>query len=79
MCSKESTSRVSSCRIVDIVMSIKSASDVCHFTVNFGPAKDPWTAGEEKMNKFVFIGQNLNRKELTESLMDCLYKDDMES
>ena len=46
-----------------------------HEQINFGPAKEPWKAGEEKVNKFVFIGKNLNRKELTDSLMECLYKE----
>jgi len=50
-----------------------------HEQINFGPAKEPWAAGEKKMNKFVFIGKNLNRKELTESLMECLYKEDSEA
>mmetsp|Transcript_8566 Transcript_8566/g.20630 ORF Transcript_8566/g.20630 Transcript_8566/m.20630 type:complete len:344 (-) Transcript_8566:109-1140(-) len=47
-----------------------------HEQINFGPAKEPWAAGETKMNKFVFIGKNLNRKELTDSLMECLYKEE---
>ena len=41
-----------------------------------GPAKEPWKAGEEKINKFVFIGKGLDRKELTKGLMECLYKDE---
>jgi G3E family GTPase len=47
-----------------------------HEQINFGPAAQPWKAGEEKINKFVFIGKNLDRKELTKGLMDCLYKDE---
>lgn len=47
-----------------------------HEQINFGPAKDPWNPNEERVNKFVFIGKNLNREELTKGLMDCLYKDD---
>jgi len=47
-----------------------------HEQINFGPAKEPWKAGEEKINKFVFIGKNLDRKELTDSLMECLYKEE---
>ncbi|KAL3930491.1 MAG: hypothetical protein SGBAC_011740 [Bacillariaceae sp.] len=50
-----------------------------HEQINFGPAKEPWAAGEKKMNKFVFIGKNLNRKELTDSLMECLYKEEEEA
>mmetsp|Transcript_9230 Transcript_9230/g.13085 ORF Transcript_9230/g.13085 Transcript_9230/m.13085 type:complete len:346 (+) Transcript_9230:54-1091(+) len=47
-----------------------------HEQINFGPAKEPWKEGEERVNKFVFIGKNLNRKELTKSLMECLYVED---
>jgi G3E family GTPase len=47
-----------------------------HEQINFGPAKEPWKAGETRVNKFVFIGKNLNREELTKSLMECLYKDE---
>jgi G3E family GTPase len=46
-----------------------------HEQINFGPAKEPWKAGEEKTNKFVFIGKDLNREELTKGLMECLYKE----
>lgn len=28
-----------------------------HEQINFGPASTPWTDGEEKINKFVFIGK----------------------
>ena len=47
-----------------------------HEQINFGPAKQPWAKDVERVNKFVFIGKNLNRKELTNSLMECLYKED---
>lgn len=47
-----------------------------HEQINFGPAKDPWKEGEERVNKFVFIGKNLNREELTKGLMACLYKEE---
>lgn len=46
-----------------------------HDQINFGPAKNPWEEGETRINKFVFIGKNLDRKELTEGLMECLYKE----
>lgn len=49
-----------------------------HEQINFGPAKDPWKADEERINKFVFIGKNLNREELTKGLMECLYKEEDE-
>lgn len=47
-----------------------------HEQINFGPSESPWKEGEERQNKFVFIGKNLNREELTNSLMECLHKDD---
>jgi len=47
-----------------------------HEQINFGPAKEPWKEGEERMNKFVFIGKNLDKKVLTKSLMECLYKEE---
>jgi G3E family GTPase len=49
-----------------------------HEQINFGPAKEPWKEGEERINKFVFIGKNLDRKELTNSLIECLYKEEDE-
>jgi len=47
-----------------------------HEQINFGPAKSPWKEGEERINKFVFIGKNLDKKALTKSLMECLYKEE---
>jgi G3E family GTPase len=47
-----------------------------HEQINFGPAKEPWKDNEQRVNKFVFIGKNLDRKQLTKSLMECLYKDE---
>lgn len=47
-----------------------------HEQINFGPAKEPWKDGEERINKFVFIGKGLDRKWLTKSLMECLYKEE---
>jgi len=47
-----------------------------HEQINFGPAQNPWKEGEVRENKFVFIGKNLDRKELTTSLMECVYKED---
>jgi G3E family GTPase len=46
-----------------------------HEQINFGPAKEPWKDDETRINKFVFIGKNLNREELTKGLMECLYKE----
>ena len=50
-----------------------------HEQINFGPAKEPWSKDEERMNKFVFIGKKLDRDELTKGLMECLYKEEKES
>jgi len=50
-----------------------------HEQINFGPSDKPWGKDEERINKFVFIGKNLDRKELTKSLMECLFKDDEEA
>jgi G3E family GTPase len=47
-----------------------------HEQINFGPAKEGWKDGEPRMNKFVFIGKNLNREELIKGLKDCLYKEE---
>uniref|UniRef100_A0A7S2IJ00 CobW C-terminal domain-containing protein n=1 Tax=Helicotheca tamesis TaxID=374047 RepID=A0A7S2IJ00_9STRA len=49
-----------------------------HEQINFGPAKKPWEEGEERINKFVFIGKNLDKQELTKGLMECLYKEEEE-
>jgi len=50
-----------------------------HEQINFGPAGKPWAEGQDRVNKFVFIGKNLNRKELTKSLMECIHKEDEEA
>jgi len=47
-----------------------------HEQINFGPATEPWKEDEERVNKFVFIGKNLDRASLTKSLMECLYKEE---
>ena len=33
---------------------------------------DPWGQDEPRVSRFVFIGRNLNREELTKGFMDCL-------
>jgi G3E family GTPase len=47
-----------------------------HEQINFGPSATPWGKDEERINKFVFIGKDLNRAELTKSLQECLYKEE---
>lgn len=46
-----------------------------HEQINFGPATKPWADGEPRVNKFVFIGRNLNREELTKGITECLYRE----
>ena len=45
-----------------------------HEQINFGPADKPWTAGEERVSKMVFIGKNLDyaffKKSLEESVAE---------
>lgn len=50
-----------------------------HEQINFGPSQKPWKPDEERVNKFVFIGKNLDRAELTKGLMECLYKEEDKS
>lgn len=52
---------------------IKFVFQGVHEQINFGPAKEQWKPDEPRLNKFVFIGKNLNREELTKSLKACLY------
>jgi len=42
-----------------------------HEQINFGPADKPWTEGEERLSKLVFIGKNLDYDELKKNLLDC--------
>lgn len=44
-----------------------------HETVCFGPASSGWSEGEEAVNQIVFIGRNLNRKDLVEGLRSCVW------
>lgn len=55
---------------------IKFVFQGVHEQINFGPAKKPWGKDEERVNKFVFIGKNLNRSELLKGIMECLYKEE---
>jgi G3E family GTPase len=47
-----------------------------HEQINFGPASKPWADNEPRKNRFVFIGVNLNKDELTKGLKECLVKPD---
>lgn len=55
---------------------IKFVFQGVHEQINFGPAKEPFKDDEVRVNKFVFIGKNLNRDELIKGLKDCLYKEE---
>jgi G3E family GTPase len=50
-----------------------------HMLLDFGSSSDlgfklpPWSPGEKRINKFCFIGKNLNKEELSKSLMDCMF------
>lgn len=43
-----------------------------HEQINFGPASTTWAEGEPRVNRMVFIGRNLNRKELEAGFRACL-------
>jgi len=45
-----------------------------HEQINFGPSSVEWAEGEKRMNRMVFIGRNLNRKELEDGFKSCLAK-----
>ena len=45
-----------------------------HEQINFGPSNVEWGPDEKVVNKMVFIGRNLNRKELEEGFRACLAK-----
>ncbi|GAB4819489.1 hypothetical protein N2152v2_006535 [Parachlorella kessleri] len=44
-----------------------------HETICFGPAASGWADGEEPINQIVFIGRNLNRKDLVDGLRSCVW------
>ena len=47
--------------------------------LNFGSSSDfgmnhsPWKDDEKKINKFCFIGKNLNKDEITDNIKKCLF------
>ena len=45
-----------------------------HEQINFGPSNVEWGPDEKVVNRMVFIGRNLNRKELEEGFRACLAK-----
>ncbi|GMH41180.1 hypothetical protein BSKO_09090 [Bryopsis sp. KO-2023] len=61
------------------VLSIKGHDDTkfvfqgVHDKITYGPAKENWYEGEERINRVVFIGKNLNRKALTEAFRSCVW------
>ena len=51
---------------VHMIMDLDSSS-------NLGMDHQPWKEGEKRINKFCFIGKNLNKEEMTNDLKDCLF------
>ena len=45
-----------------------------HEQINFGPSSVEWGPDEKVVNRMVFIGRNLNRKELEEGFRACIAK-----
>eukprot|EP00887_Chlorella_sp_A99_P002601 scaffold6.g2601.t1 len=44
-----------------------------HETVCYGPAATGWPPGEQPVNQIVFIGRDLQRKDLIEGFRSCVY------
>lgn len=44
-----------------------------HDTITYGPLPDPWRDDEARINKIVFIGKNLHRRDIAEALRDCVW------
>lgn len=51
---------------VHMMMNLDSSS-------NLGMAHKPWQEGEKKINKFCFIGKNLNKEEMIKDLRECIF------
>ena len=51
---------------VHMIMNLDSSS-------NLGMAHQPWQEGEPKINKFCFIGKNLDKKQMIKELKECLF------
>ena len=45
-----------------------------HEQINFGPSAVEWGPDEKRVNRMVFIGRNLNKRELEEGFKACLAK-----
>ncbi|GFH31763.1 WW domain-containing protein, partial [Haematococcus lacustris] len=45
-----------------------------HETICYGPADQPWAAGEVPLNQIVFIGRGLDRKTLVDGFRTCLWQ-----
>lgn len=44
-----------------------------HDNIMYGPAPGGWCPDEERINRVVFIGKNLNRKDLANALRSCVW------
>ena len=51
---------------VHMIMNLDSSS-------NLGMAHQPWQEGEPKINKFCFIGKNLDKEQMIKELKECLF------
>ena len=40
---------------------------------NLGMKHQPWQDGEKRINKFCFIGKNLNKDKMVEELKQCIF------
>eukprot|EP00210_Caulerpa_lentillifera_P005258 g5025.t1 len=44
-----------------------------HDTITYGPSPDPWLDDEPRINKIVFIGRHLDRREIREAFRSCVW------
>merc|ERR1712138_341582 len=51
---------------VHMIMNISSSSDL-------GMKHEPWQDGEKRMNKFCFIGKNLDKEKMINELKECIF------
>jgi G3E family GTPase len=49
-----------------------------HEQIQMGPALEPWKDDEKRVNKFVFIGKDLDKEELTKEIRKCLWQEEGE-
>ena len=52
---------------VHMIMNVKSTSEL-------GMDHEPWKEGEKRINKFCFIGKNLDKEQMIADLRECIYE-----